>query len=265
MKINLIVPKIFSQNKILAGVTEKNTHLHPDGLSFGVTEQFDRSTVIKHRKLLADYLGVNLKDFVFLHQLHSDIVHIIDEVGNNDYDNFSSISKFENSLLNNLDATWNGDALITSVKGKVLGVKIADCAGILIYDFKKEIISAVHSGWRGSAQRILPKTIAKMQEHFGSNPQDILVFISPLPDAPKYEVGKEVAELFPRSTIITPDGKYYFDNRKELLFQLLESGVEQRNIEISTQCTVSNNNLHSYRRDKEKSGRMLAFIGMKTN
>jgi YfiH family protein len=262
MTINLIVPNIFPKDKILAGVTERNCHIYPDGLSFGVTEHFDSQTVRKHRKLLADFLGVKVEDFVLLHQVHSDIIHIVEEMGRNCYG--KTTKHKPSSFSNNLDSKFDGDALITSIKGKILGVKIADCAGILMYDIKKEIVSAVHSGWRGSAQKILPKTISKMQERFGTNPKDILVFISPVPDAQKYEVGQEVAELFPRSTVISPDGKYFFDNRKELLLQLLQSGIEERNIEISPICTISNLNLHSYRRDKDKSGRMLAFIGMKT-
>ncbi|MGB9911954.1 MAG: polyphenol oxidase family protein, partial [Candidatus Kapaibacteriota bacterium] len=94
-------------------------------------------------------------------------------------------------------------------------------------------------------------------------PRNLLVYISPLASGKRYEVGEDVAKLFPLSTIPTPNGKYFFDNRKEIIYQLKETGVEEKNIEYSPLCTISNTNLHSYRRDKEKSGRMAAFIGLK--
>ncbi len=259
VKIDIIFPEIFPKHKILAGVTKKNSHIFPNGLSFGVTETFPKEVVLEHRQLLAKYLGFNLVDFVFLRQAHTDIIHLVNDniCRNNGID-----GENKDSGMQNLDEYLFGDAIITSAKRKILTVKIADCAGILIYDPKNEVIGAVHSGWRGSSKKILPKAINLMKSHFNSNPADILVYISPVPSAEKYQVGKEVAELFPFSTVKDNSGNYFFDNRKELIIQLMESGIRKQNIELSPMCTISNLDLHSYRRDKEKSGRMCAFICM---
>jgi YfiH family protein len=186
-------------------------------------------------------LKIDVKDFAFSKQIHSNEILLV-------YDNFKPIE---------------GDALVTNIKGKILVVKISDCAAVLIYDPINEIVAAIHSGWRGSSQKIVPETIKFMKNHFGSNSEDLLVYISPLASGERYEVGKEVARLFQLSTTVTPEGKYFFDNRKEIFRQLVESRVHKDNIEISEHCTIANLNFHSYRRDKEKSGRMAAFIGMR--
>ncbi|MCX7879903.1 MAG: peptidoglycan editing factor PgeF [Ignavibacteria bacterium] len=240
MELKILQPQIFPKDKIIAGVTMRNNHIHPIGLSLGISKHIDQHTFYRHKKILANYLNVSTSDFYFVHQTHSDIIHFVD----GDY------------------KTMYGDALVTNRKNKILIVKIADCAGVLIYDPKKEVISAVHSGWRGSAKNIVPKTIQYLIDNFGTKPEDLLIYISPLASAEKYTVGIEVAKIFPNSTI-KANGNYFFDNRKELLLQLKSVGVQQSNIEISPLCTISSTELHSFRRDGDFSGRMAAFIGLK--
>ncbi|MFN3305585.1 MAG: peptidoglycan editing factor PgeF [Candidatus Kapaibacteriota bacterium] len=241
MDFRIIEPQIFPKEEIIAGVTERNQHLFLSGFSFASNEYFDEETATKHRKILAEVLGASPKDFAYLRQTHSDIIHLVDD----DYQ------------------TKEGDALVTSVTGKILVVKIADCAGILLYDPVRKVVSAVHSGWRGSYKRIVQKTILTMETYYKSRPDEILVWVSPLASAERYEVGEDVARLFPKTAQRKENGTYYFDNMKEIENQLLEVGILKENIEISAECTISNLKLHSYRRDGKKSGRMACFIGMK--
>ncbi len=241
MEIEIIQPEIFPKDKIVSGVTTKNTLFEPYGLTFSVSKYVSESIVKTNIEKLASYLNINPSNLKFLRQSHSDKICIVDK---------------------NFQPTY-GDALVTGYKGIVLAVKVADCAGILIFDPKNEIIAAVHSGWRGSNKRILHRTIELMHKEFGTNPQDLIAYISPLASGERYEVGEEVAKLFPRSTIKNSYGKYFFDNKRELLFQFEEIGVSRSNIEVSTLCTISSANLHSYRREGERSGRMAVFIGMK--
>lgn len=232
-------PKIFYDG-VIAGVTERNPKFPPFGLTF-TTSSNARPSLVKHYyNLLGKYLGIDPKRIWTVHQVHSDKVHIAD-------------SNYK---------TKYGDALITKEKNCLIGVKIADCAGILIYDPVVEVVSAVHSGWRGTFKRILPKTILKIHELFGSKIENLLVYISPLASVENYEVGEEFVEFFSNS-VVNRDGRYFFDNRKELLNQLISLGVPPENIEVSTLCTIENKNLHSYRRDGNGRGNMLAFIGMK--
>lgn len=241
MEIEVLLPKIFPKEQIISGVTTKNSQFEPNGLTFGVSEYVSEDAVKRNIKRLAKHLSVAPSDVKFLRQTHSDRIWIVDR-------------DFQNAY---------GDALITAQKGIILAVKIADCAGILLYDPKRKVVAAVHSGWRGSSKRILPRTIELMAKEFETNPQDLLAYISPLASGERYEVGEEVARLFPRSIHRNSDGIYFFDNRKELLFQFDEVGVPRSNIETSELCTIGTLNLHSYRREGGRSGRMAGFIGMR--
>ena len=53
----------------------------------------------------------------------------------------------------------NGDALITNVKKIALGVLVADCVPVLIYDKNLKIISAIHAGWKGVYKEIIKKVV----------------------------------------------------------------------------------------------------------
>ncbi len=241
MEIEILHPTIFPKEQIISGVTTKNSQFEPNGLTFGVSKYVSKDVVKQNIKYLADYLNVGTSDVKFLHQTHSDKIWVVEK-------------NFQNAY---------GDAMVTAAKGIILAVKIADCAGILLYDPIKEVVAVVHSGWRGSSKRILPQTVELMIKRFATSPQDLLVYVSPLASGKRYEVGKEVAQLFPRSIYTNSDGRYFFDNRREILFQLDEAGIPRNNIETSELCTIEALNLHSYRREGEHSGRMAAFIGMR--
>lgn len=241
MEIEILQPEIFPKEQIVSGVTTKNSQFEPNGLTFSVSKYVSEDIVKRNIQNFAEYLNINPSDIKFLRQIHSDKIWIADRQFQSDY----------------------GDALVTTQKGIVLAVKIADCAGVLLYDQKRKVVAAVHSGWRGSSKRILPRTIEFMANEFRTDPQDLLAYVSPLASVERYEVGQEVAQLFPRSAHRNSDGRYFFDNRKELLLQFEEVGVPRKNIELSEFCTIGTTNLHSYRREGEYSGRMAAFIGMR--
>ena len=161
------------------------------------------------------------------------------------------------------------DGMICFEKGIILCVSLADCAGVLIFDPVKNIISALHSGWKGSKLNITRKGIEIMKNH-GSNPKDLLVWISPSASGEKYEIGEDVAKHFMDSECLIPlnplfakgKTKYLFHNKFQIKKQLIVCGVNVDNIEISQICTINDIEYHSYRRDRQLSGRMAAFIGM---
>ncbi len=242
MTLDIIKPQIFPKDKIEAGVVTKNKALNPPfGLSFSAADFIPESEVEKAHKLLAEYLQVKVSAMKFQHQIHGDDIQIIDfSTGYNE-----------------------SDGMITNLAGLALNVKLADCAGVLIYDTQNSAIGVFHSGWRGTKLNTAGKGIRKMSENYGSEPEKLLVYITPCASAEKYEAGREFKEYFPNSVLTAENGKYYFDNRKEIKNQLTNSGISESNIEISRHCTISNENLHSYRREGEKAGRMTAFIMMK--
>ena len=160
------------------------------------------------------------------------------------------------------------DAVITARKNLLVGVLVADCVPVLLYDKEKEVIGAVHAGWRGTAGRILPDTIKMMHEKFCSSPLNISVAIGPSIKQCCYEVGEEVTE---RVLAATGDGDYFFKKDGscfvDIAFankvQALDAGVIPENIWLSGECTFCNpDKYHSYRYSKENAGRQGGFIGM---
>lgn len=239
MKIE--IPQIFNNYNIIAGITLANTDLYkPYGFSITPAQIYDSETIAKMKNDLATELGVTVDDLIFQKQTHSNSIRIVD----NYY-------------------TYNdNDGMITQLKNKLLVISLADCCGILIYDKKLNIIAAIHSGWRGSAQNITGKAINILKEEYKSDPKDLICFLTPSASVLNYEIGRELLHYLGDFTI-NRDGKLYFDNKEMIKHQLLAAGVILNNIEISEVCTIENSNYHSFRRDNNLSGRMAAYIGMK--
>jgi polyphenol oxidase len=194
-------------------------------------------SVIGNRKILASELGIPLSNFVFQQQMHTGNVTTIvnSDVGRGAVD-------YESALEDN-------DSMITTEKGICLIVIGGDCVPLLFYDPVKNVIGAAHSGWRGTAKRLAEHTIAKMKEKFGCNPSDMLVGIGPSIGPESYEVDEVVLNTFSKtfknvSEFFKPtlnNGKYMLDLWKANAIQLIEAGVQSKNIEISGLCTFKNN------------------------
>ena len=157
------------------------------------------------------------------------------------------------------------DALVTDKGGLLLGVSIADCVPVLIFDRRLKIAAAVHAGWRGTEKQIVAKTLEFIENNFGSKSEDVVAFVGPAAGPCCYEVGEEVAEKFPPETrIVTKKpGKEKLNLKLANVMQLVAKGVPSNNIETSNRCTICDRDFHSYRRDGNSSGRMLAVIAIK--
>src|SRR5262249_55146780 len=86
----------------------------------------------------------------------------------------------------------SGDAVVTSLRGVILGVQTADCVPILVADSEGRAIAAIHAGWRGTAARIAQKTVIRLIEKFGTSPESLRAVIGPHIGVCCYEVGQEV-------------------------------------------------------------------------
>lgn len=160
------------------------------------------------------------------------------------------------------------DAVITKRKGILIGIQVADCAPILLYDKKMQVLGAVHAGWRGTAAGILKNTIEKMIAKFYTSPSEILIAIGPSIRWCCYEVGYEVIEAVKK---ITGEGNYFMQKGDKYCLDLpsvnkhqaLSMGVLQQNIWISDDCTFClPEKYYSYRFSKGIRGRQYGFIGI---
>lgn len=210
----------------------------------------------KNFNLLFDFTGIKPHQLFIPHQTHSDEIIVIDK-------------KFtQESTENQQSILYGKDALITNLPNIYIGVTTADCVPILIYDPVKKVVGAVHSGWRGTCAKIVLKTIEKMCEKFGSNPNDIFAVIGPSISAEVYNVGSELVDEFEKTGFKTNEifqqknEKIHLDLWKANENLLLEKGLKTENIEIAKRCTFTEQEtFFSARKLGIKSGRMISVIG----
>lgn len=158
------------------------------------------------------------------------------------------------------------DALITDKPGLLIGVTIADCVPILIYDHTHRAVAAIHAGWRGTVGGIVTKTLGLMQQQFGTLAGQCHAYIGTCIDETSFEVGPEVAEQFAPEFKRTDSGtgKYRVDLKAANRKQLTDFGIPAAQIGVSPFSTVlDNDDYFSYRAEKGQTGRMLAVIGLR--
>lgn len=153
------------------------------------------------------------------------------------------------------------DALTTSDPGLGLVIQHADCQAVILYDPHRHVVANVHAGWRGSAANILAATVAAMQACYGSEPQDLLVGISPSlgPEHAEFiHYRKELPESFWHYQI-KPN---HFDFWEISRAQLIKCGVKERHIEIAGLCTYADpERFFSYRRERQ-TGRHATVVSL---
>jgi len=152
-----------------------------------------------------------------------------------------------------------GDALIENTPGVLVAVKTADCIPVLIVDPRNHAVAAVHAGWRGTVKNIAGRAIAELHSKFSSRAEDLHVAIGPGIGKCCYEVGPDVGQQF---------GEYdahgvHLDLADMNRRQMTEIGVPSAQIYNAQLCTRCHSEFHSYRRDKQNSGRMLSVVGVK--
>ncbi len=154
------------------------------------------------------------------------------------------------------------DAVITNEIGLFLSIAAADCVPILMYDNKKKVIAAVHSGWRGTDKEIAKFCVQDLVEKFDVNRRDLQIRIGPSIRECCYEVSFDVADRFKKYDYLTKNGKPYIDLASINRQILINCGVNKNNIHISKYCTGCRDDfLYSWRKRKE-TGRMFAIIGL---
>jgi hypothetical protein len=148
-----------------------------------------------------------------------------------------------------------GDALVTAQVSLPVSVRTADCYPILFADTRNFAVAAVHAGWRGTAARIVVKTIEQMRARFGTVTSDLRVAIGPGIGGCCYQVGVEVARQFG----LEQAGKIDLADMNHRF--LVENGVAAERIQVLGGCTQCDADLfHSFRRDRELAGRMVSWV-----
>ncbi|HYE96663.1 MAG TPA: peptidoglycan editing factor PgeF [Rubricoccaceae bacterium] len=158
------------------------------------------------------------------------------------------------------------DGLVTDKAGLLLTVVSADCGLVLLADAEAGVVGACHAGWRGAVAGVVETTIGHMQT-LGADPARLLAYVGPCIGTEAFEVGEEVATLFPPEAVVRRADwpKPHVDLRAALVGQLRALGVPDTHVEVSDACTASDlDRFYSYRAEGGTAGRMLGFIGRHT-
>lgn len=192
----------------------------------GVDVQVQRDEAVRRlaapHLLLRDELGVGNRTVHFAEQVHGDVITVVHE------DQRESSSPVVHP---------GADALISRTRNVCLGIYTADCCAVFIVDPVTRAFGLVHSGSKGTALRIVSKTLEAMHRQFGCEISRLVVVLSPCIRPPLYEV----------------------DFAHAIRMECNRAGVGE--VWDSGECTGRDTQLYySYRMEKGLTGRMLALL-----
>jgi len=222
----------------------------------------DLVAVQKNREILCNSLEISTGDLYVPFQVHGDRIALLDR-------HFIS-----SSIKHRRDYLLGVDALVTDISGITIAVSTADCVPILLYAPDKNLIAAVHAGWRGTVQRIVEKTVRFMQDYAGCDVKQMIAGIGPSISMESFEVGKEVVDAFIDAGMDIrsiykrneQSGKAHIDLWKANEIQLLDAGLNGTHIELASLCTyINHEDFFSARRLGINSGRFLSGIRLMNN
>ncbi len=218
-------------------------------LNCGPGSKDNPANVKKNLQIVKKKIKSNAKNIFLLHQIHSNkFVYINKKI------TFKSKPK--------------ADAVITNQKNIPIGILTADCVPILICDESKNVIAAIHAGWKGAYKDIISKVIKFMIKK-GSNHRSITAVIGPSISVKNYEVKEDFKRKFIKKD--KKNNKFFKIKYKKLYFNLpnyvksclLKNKI--KNIEsINIDTFDINNNFFSARRasklNHDDYGRNISII-----
>lgn len=240
-------PAIFAGfSEVIAAESTRHGGVSPapfTSLNLGINTADEVANVDENRRRFFSAIGASVYAFASSHQVHGTEILYATEAGR--YTGY--------------------DALITDKPGLLIGVTVADCAPILIYDPAHKVVAAIHAGWRGTVGGIVTKTLAQMQKQFGTDAGQCYAYVGTCIDECAFEVGPEVAEQFDTAFKRADAGsdKSFVDLKAANAHLLLTAGVPASQLDVSPFSTVLHNDTYfSYRAEQGQTGRLLAVIGL---
>ncbi len=177
---------------------------------------------LEEKTLISLNTGIEEKNIISLQQVHGDDIVDITEYPDKNYPIYAE-----------------ADALVTSLKNICLVIRTADCVPVFIFDSRKKILGAAHSGWKGSMLNISSKLIYYMCAQYHSNTRDLSAWILPSIGPESYEIKDDVAVHFNERFLTNKNG-IYLDLWKCISDSLVSSGIEKSKIHLSNICTLKN-------------------------
>lgn len=249
--------------KVVSFVTTRGAVVAGDPYSsfnLGEWSGDDPARVAENRACLCRELQIPEENLLTAHQVHGTEVAVIES---------GFLSSGREARAEILDGV---DALITDVPDIALTVSTADCVPVLLFDEEHRAAAAIHAGWRGMSAHIIPKTIARMAECYGTLPSRLSAAVGPSIGFDAFEVGDEVVEAFAAAGFTVSriaarhkvSGKYHIDLWAAATDELIGSGIGLDRIEVAGICTRTHaDRFFSARASGVSSGRFLTGICMR--
>ena len=182
----------------------------------------DNKKIAQNKALIANHLKIHQKNLISPTQTHSANIEIAK----------ASQKEYPNT-----------DGLILTDKNLAIFLNFADCTPIILYDEKHNIGAISHAGWRGTVGKIAIKTVEKMTNNFGTNPQDIIALIGPAIGFCCYNVGEEVFEQLSKTV---SDFKDLYEIREGKIFVDLKNINKRLKKGNTINVTLLKYLLHAY-------------------
>ena len=174
------------------------------------------------------------------------------------------------NMLKQTDDLYEVDATYTKDKDLFLLSFHADCTPILVYCKDQKIVCAIHSGWLGTVRQIVDHTIRYLIEKENCNPKEMYCLIGPCLSKKHLEVQDDVINQVKKMNFDTSpfyqktdENHYLLDNKGLNKQQLLNLGVLEENIQVSSYCTNENNDLFFSHRVNHDGQRNVTIIKRK--
>jgi polyphenol oxidase len=217
-----------------------------DSLNLSLTVGDDDADVLANHRTMADELGLPVTRLQWAEQVHGADVAVVDKGAHGMPEGARGV-----------------DALVTSARGVLLCIRVADCLPVLFADLDVGVVAAAHAGRVGLAAGVLENTLSAM-EKLGARREQLVARVGPAVCGACYEVPAEMADdivaTVPGARAVSRRGTPALDLKAGALEQLVGAGVQD--ITVSGECTVEHGDRwFSYRRDG-RTGRFAGFIGL---
>jgi len=153
------------------------------------------------------------------------------------------------------------DGLVTRLPGVMLVARVADCVPVVLADPQHEVVGVAHAGRQGLVAGIVPNTVAAMRD---AGATEIVAWVGPHVCGACYEVPvqmrAEVTAALPATYSTTSWGTPALDIGAGVHSQLAADSVEVVDV---ARCTMEDEDLYSYRRQGQESGRMAGVVWLR--
>ena len=195
----IISKKLSKQKKIRHGFFNQNggksTGIYKS-LNCGLGSNDKKHKIKKNLQIVKKKISKKSKNIFLLNQIHSNKLVFINK-------NFKLYEKI-----------IKADAIITDLKKLPIAVLTADCVPILLYDNKRNMIAAIHAGWKGAFKGIVKKVVNFMLNK-GCNKKYITAAIGPSIKQNSYNVRGDFKDKFIKKD---KENKKFFKNKKNVIY-----------------------------------------------